>query len=81
MDANIEKINAYRATEFRSEFKPLEGWMHYLLGTAAFQVEDYETAFQHFSILMQGYEKTFLTSAAAEYMEKIKPLLPDLETK
>ena len=84
MDLDIEKVNQYRAYDFfsaLSKSKITEGWLHYLLGTAAFQVQDYKSASQHFSFLMQGFEKTFLAAAAAESMEKIKSLLADSESK
>lgn len=78
MQLDIEKINQYRTAERQPTSaisKPAEGWLSYLRGVAAFHVQDYEHSFQYFSSLMQGYEKTFLPQAAAEYIEKLKPLL------
>ena len=80
MQLDIEKINQYRTAERQPTSaisKPAEGWLSYLRGVAAFHVQDYEHSFQYFSSLMQGYEKTFLPQAAAEYIEKLKPLLHD----
>ncbi len=84
MDLDIEKINEYRNVyqhSIRSFPKLTAAWLTYLLGIAAYYVNDYETAFQYFSSLMQGYEKTFLAQAASEYIEKIKPLLFVAETR